>query len=72
MQGGLATDQTLTTFNTAPRSMTPNTKALRLSSDEATLLLDALDNISTPLRGWVEHDAMSQRLRGLIIWLDAE
>ena len=52
--------------------MTPNTKALRLSSDEATTLLDAMDGVSEPFWGWSEHDAMTQRLRDLIIWLDAE
>ena len=49
-----------------------NTKALRLSSDEAATLLDAMDSVHEPLHGWSEHDAMSQRLRDLIIWLDAE
>jgi hypothetical protein len=52
--------------------MTPNTKALRLSSDEAATLLNALDNVEKPFWGWSEHDAISQRLRDLIIWLDAE
>ena len=52
--------------------MTPNTKALRLSSDEAATLLDAMDGVSEPFWGWSEHDAMTQRLRDLIIWLDAE
>ena len=50
----------------------PNTKALRLTSDEATLLLDAMDGLSAPLLGWEEHDAMRKRLIDLIVWLDAE
>ena len=54
------------------QTLTPNTKALRLTSDELATLLDAMDNVSKPLWGWSEHDAMSQRLRDLIIWLDAE
>ena len=52
--------------------MAPNTKALRLTSDEAATLLDAMDSVHEPFWGWKEHDAMSQRLRDLIVWLDAE
>ena len=65
-------DQTLPTFNTATRSMTLNTKALRLSSDEAATLLNALDNVDKPFWGWAEHDSLASRVRDLIIWLDAE
>ena len=68
----LRTDQHLTSNNTATRSMTSNTKALRLSRDEAATLLDAMDSVSEPFWNWSEHDAISQRLRDLIIWLDAE
>ena len=52
--------------------MTPNTKALRLSSDEAATLLNALDNVDKPFWGWAEHDSLARRVRDLIIWLDAE
>jgi hypothetical protein len=52
--------------------MTLNTKALRLSSDEAATLLNALDNVDKPLWGWAEHDSLASRVRDLIIWLDAE
>ena len=52
--------------------MTPNTKALRLSSDEATALLNALDNVDEPFGGWSTHDSLARRVRDLIIWLDAE
>jgi len=52
--------------------MEPNTKALRLTSDEAATLLHAMDGVSEPFWGWPEHDAMRQRLIDLIVWLDAE
>ena len=48
------------------------TRALRITTTEATTLLDAMDGISKPFSTWEEHDELSRRLRDLIIWMEAE
>ena len=49
---------------------TAPTRAFRITSNEATTLLDAMDGLDKPFESWVSHDALRTRLRDLIIWMD--
>ena len=57
-------------LNPRPKDMTK--KQIELSIEQATTLLDAMDEVSKPFTNWEDHDALRGRLRDLIIWMEAE